>query len=356
MRASTVLLVISIVQVVFCALLVGVLVMHQRRTVRTTRARARYAERLVEPLRSWALGERPVESLLPVLRAVPPAIALEAISVHCAVRATPRERARMAAAFREERWVQQVLEQHRSAKWTERMMAARMLVIAGVPDDRPMLQQLLQDPHAAVVSAALSGVRFLADVPMVASLLTALPHRPEFLRARTLESLRETGQIVFDPLRHCLRTEQNTAALQIYIGVADHLADPRTIVACTAHATHEEAVVRRAVARAFQHYFSERAHAVLLALLQDHEPEVRAEAARTIGEIRASLCVPALALALRDPSHAVRIAAALALAGVGTAGSIALTSALESDDRFAADAARMVSNLSRGAIRELVEV
>jgi len=355
-RASTVLLVISIVQIVFCALLVGVLVMHQRRTVRITCARARYAEQLVRPLRSWALGERPVESLLPVLRAVPPAIALEAISVHCAVRATPTERTRMAAAFREERWVQQVLEQHRSAKWTERMMAARMLVIAGVPADRPMLEQLLQDPHAAVVSAALSGVRFLADVPMVESLLTALPHRPEFLRARTLESLRETGQIVFDPLRRCLRTEQNAAALHLYIGVADHLADPRTIVACTAHATHEAAVVRRAVARAFQHYFSERAHTVLLSLLQDHEPEVRAEAARTIGEIRASLCVPALALALRDPSHAVRIAAALALAGVGTPGWTALTSALESDDRFAADAARMVSNLSPGAIRELVEV
>ncbi|MCC6245642.1 MAG: HEAT repeat domain-containing protein [Gemmatimonadaceae bacterium] len=356
MQASTVLSFIGVVQALFCVLLVGVLVVHQRRTSRHLRARQQFASQLEEPLRAWALGERTFESLLPELRAVPPTIALESISVHCAVRATPVERARMAASLRGEAWVQRVLDQHRSGKWTPRMQAARMLVVAGGPEDRPILETLLSDPHAAVVSAALSAVPFLADESMVHSLLASLPQRADFLRARTVEELRKTTGMVLGPLRYCLQSEHTAAELVIYLGVADQLADPRTIVACATHATHRDASVRQAVARAMQHYFSARAHGVLLALLQDAAPEVRAEAARTLGEIRAVTCVPALSLALRDSAHGVRLAAALALANIGAPGATALASAATSDDRFAADAARFVASLSRGAIRELAEV
>lgn len=356
MNASTVLSFIGVVQALFCVLLVGVLIVHQRRTTRHARARVRYAAHLEEPLRAWAVGERTIESLLPDLRAVPPAIALESISVHCAVRATPVERARMADSLRHELWVEQLLNQYTARKWTARMQAARMLVVAGVPSDRPILLALLSDPHAAVVSAALSAVPFLADESLVHTLLRSLPERPEFVRARTIEELRKMVALVVGPLRYCLQSEHTAAELVIYIGVADQLADPRTIVVCAMHATHRDASVRHAVARAMQHYFSARAHPILLALLQDAVAEVRAEAARTLGEIRAITCVPALSLALRDPAHSVRVASALALANVGASGTTALSNAADSDDRFAADAARFVASLSRGAIRELAEV
>ncbi len=356
MRSFTVLSVIGVVQLIFCALIVGVLLVHRRRSARADQLRARFAQQLVEPLRTWALGERSMESLLPLLRAVPPMIALESIAVHCSVRATPTERTRMATLLRGEGWVQQLLDQHRSRHWTDRLRAARMLVVAGVPADRPALQTLLRDPHVAVVSAALSAVRALGDASLVEALLTSLPTRPEYLRTRSIDALRDAGAMAQAPLRERLRTESDAAHLRMFIEVADHLADPYTIVECAAHARHDDVGVRRAVARACQHYFSERVHPVLMALLQDPAAEVRTEAARSLGEIRATLCVPALASTLRDGSYAVRIAAALALAQVGPAGRTALTSAEQSDDRYAADAACFVNSLSRGAIRELSEV
>lgn len=356
MQLFTVLSVIGVVQIIFCALLVFVLMVHRRRTTRAEQLRARFAQQLVEPLRTWALGERSMESLLPLLRAVPPTIALESIAVHCAVRATPTERTRMATLLRVEPWVQQLLDMHRSRQWVDRLRAARMLVVAGAPTDRPILTALLSDPHAAVVSAALSAVRPLGDAVLVETLLTSLPTRPEYLRARSVDALRDAGSLTLAPLQARLRSECDPVRLRLYLEVADHLADPRTIVHCAAHATHADVGVRRAVARACQHYFSERAHPVLTALLQDESPEVRAEAARSLGEIRATACVPALASALRDGSHAVRVAAALALAHIGVAGRTALVSAEQSDDRFAADAACFVNGLSRGAIRELAEV
>lgn len=356
MRSFTVLGVIGLVQIIFCALIVGVLLVHRRRTATADHLRARFAQQLVEPLRMWALGERSMESLLPLLREVPPAIALESIAVHCAVRATPTERARMATLLRGEPWVQRLLYLHRSRQWTDRLRAARMLVVAGLPTDRPVLAVLLQDAHASVVSAALSGVRALGDESLVESLLMSLPTRPEYLRTRSIDALRDVGVLALAPLRQRLRTECDPARLCVYLEVANHLADPRTIVACAAHATHGDPAVRKAVARACQHYFSDRAHPVLTALLQDDAPDVRSEAARSLGEIRATTCVPALAGALRDGSYQVRVAAALSLAQVGAIGRTALASAERSEDRFAADAACFVNQLSRGAIRELSEV
>ncbi len=356
MGSTAALILIGSLQTTFMLLVILLVLTHRRRSDRTDRERRQYSRQLEEPLRAWAVGGTSIESLLPLFRVVPPELALESIAVHCAVRATPNERASMARLLRAEVWMQQLIDGYGARRWAVRLQAARAIAICGLTSDRPLLAQLLRDPHTAVVSAVLATFGRMADAALVAQLLELLPDMPEYLQRRSAEALHDAADVALPALRERVRDESDSKRLQVYLRIAAALADPRTIIVCAEHASHADSCIRALVARACQHYFSERAHPVLEKLLADDSAAVRAEAARAIGEIRASLLVPALAARLRDRAHGVRLAAALALASLGDAGRSALATAAASDDRFASDTARLVARMSRGAVRELVEI
>ena len=356
MGSISALILIGTLQIAFMMLVILLVLTHRRRSKRTDRERRQYSRQLEEPLRAWAVAGTSIDTLLPLFRVVPPALALESIAVHCAVRATPNERASMARLLRAEVWMQQLIDGYGARQWSVRLQAARAIAVCGVASDRPVLSQLLSDPHTAVASAALAAFGRLADAALVAQLLASLPDMPEYLQQRSAEALHDAKDVALPALRVRVRDESDSKRLQVYLRIAVALADPRTIIVCAAHASHTDSSVRALAARACQHYFSARSHPVLEQLLADDSAEVRAEAARAIGEIRASLLVPALAARLRDRAHGVRLAAALALASLGDAGRSALATAAASDDRFASDTARLVARMSRGAVRELVEI
>ena len=125
MRASAVLSLVAGVQVVFLLLVVGLLIVSRRRVTRMDRQHQRVALQLEEPLRAWAIGERSTESLLPLLRNMPPVVALESFAVHSAACVSRAERETMARMLRREEWVHKLLALHTSRRWTRRLRAAR---------------------------------------------------------------------------------------------------------------------------------------------------------------------------------------------------------------------------------------
>jgi HEAT repeat protein len=79
--------------------------------------------------------------------------------------------------------------------------------------------------------------------------------------------------------------------------------------------------------------------------LDDHEQEVRTEAARALGALGHWPAASRLAAALRDPAWIVRRESALSLRALGAPGLLFLRRALCDKDEFAADMARQALDL-----------
>jgi HEAT repeat protein len=86
----------------------------------------------------------------------------------------------------------------------------------------------------------------------------------------------------------------------------------------------------------------EQSTEVLLQMLSDGAPVVRAAAAQGLGRLGYWPAVQALRLALADSAWLVRQSAALALRSLGAPGLLLLRAALEDPDRFARDMAGQV--------------
>lgn len=89
----------------------------------------------------------------------------------------------------------------------------------------------------------------------------------------------------------------------------------------------------------------EKAVEALTARLDDTAPQVRAAAARALGELGAWTTCSALLRLLGDTSWPVRRESALALRRMGGAGLLTLRRALNATNPFAADMARQVLDL-----------
>ena len=92
---------------------------------------------------------------------------------------------------------------------------------------------------------------------------------------------------------------------------------------------------------------------LLLRLLGDEAPEVRAAAARGLGKAEHWPAAAVLAGLLGDSSCAVRREAGVALRRLGSPGMLFLRRALSARDAFAADAARQMLDLPDSALRTL---
>jgi HEAT repeat protein len=354
MRLSVILFV-AIIQGAFFALLVLLLFINRARRIHRSRRAAAAANKVAEPLQKWLMGAGTATDLASVLRRLPERDALDQLTVHVAPRVAPEQLAHLARSLREDRWVRRTLAQSSSRWWWRRLDAARLLAVVGSVRDRTLLRQLLGDPHAAVQAAASICLTRVADYALVEHVLDTLHTRPPIVRVFQLRILRETWKYTIPALLERLQPVAPLAKLQVWIALAESLADSRCLAPLLAFRNHPVVEMRISAARALRRYLHPEAQDVLRDMMRDSDWRVRAQAARALGAVGASDAVAELSHALADRSWWVRFRSALALAQLGEAGRRALRVARDRSDRYAADMAAMVSGLSDGAVVELAE-
>jgi HEAT repeat protein len=353
-RDSVILLVVM-VQGAFFALLVLLLFVNRARRIRRARRTAVASARVAEPFHRWVLGRARATEVAAVLLRLEPQDALDQLTMHVAARAAPEHIAELARALREDRWVRRILADASSGLWWHRLDAARLLSVVGGMRDRGLLLRLLADEHPAVQAAASACLTRVGDYALVEHVLDSLHMRPPIVRVFQLRVLRETWRHTVPALLQRLVATAPVGKLQVWISLAESLADTRCLGALLAFKNHPVVQVRISVARALRRYVHPEGAAVLRDMILDDDWRVRAQAARSLGAVGAGDAVPELAKAMADSSWWVRFRAALALAQLGEPGRGTLRSVRERSDRYAADMAAMVVGLSDGAVMELAE-
>jgi len=350
-----VMLVVAIVQGVFFGLLLLLIFVNRARQSYRAQRAASAANKVAEPLQRWLLGIGTAADLANVLRRLPEREALDQLTIHLAPKAAPEHLAQLARALREDRWVRRILAQSTSRWWWRRLDAARLLAVVGSVRDRTLLRQLLGDPHAAVQAAASTCLTRVADYALVEHVLDTLHTRPPIVRVFQLRILRENWKHTVPALLERLVPLAPMAKLQVWIALAESLADSRCLMPLLAFSNHRVVEMCISTARAIRRFVHPGAEAVLREMIRDGDWRVRAQAARGLGAMGTSDAVSELSFALADRAWWVRFRSALALAQLGEVGRRALRAARDRPDRFAADMAAMVSGLSDGAVVELAE-
>jgi len=352
---SSVILVVALVQGIFFGLLLLLIFVNRaRHSIRAQRA-ASAANRVAEPLQRWLLGIGTATDLASVLRRLPERDALDQLTIHVASKVAPEQVAQLARSLREDRWVRRMLAQADSRWWWRRLDAARLLAVVGSVRDRTLLRRLLGDKHAAVQAAASTCLTRVGDQALIEHVLDTLHTRPPIVRVFQLRILRENWKYAVPALLERLVPGAPMAKLQVWIALAESLADSRCLAPLVAFSNHPVVEMRVSAARAMRRFVHPDAETVLRDMLRDSDWRVRAQAARGLGTVGANEAVHDLSSALADRSWWVRFRSALSLAQLGEVGRRALRSARERPDRFAADMAAMVSGLSDGAVVELAE-
>ena len=348
-------LVVALVQGIFFALLLLLIIVNRARQSLRAQSAAAGANRVAEPLQRWLLGIGTATDVASVLRRLPERDALDQLAIHVASKAAPDQVAQLARSLREDRWVRRILAQADSMWWWRRLEAARLLSVVGSVRDRALLLRLLGDNHATVQAAACTCLTRIGDQALVEHVLDTLHTRPPIVRVFQIRILRENWKHSVPALLERLVPTAPTVKLQGWIALAESLGDARCLAPLIAFSNHPVVELRISAARAIRRYMHPDAEAVLRDMMRDSEWRVRTQAARGLGTVGASAAISDLSFALADRSWWVRFRSALALAQLGEVGRRALRIARERPDRFAADMASLVNGLSEGAVMELAE-
>ncbi len=356
MSGVVVLAVVAIFQGIFLVLLVGFIGVRRQVERQRDAALAENRRRISEPLSSWLVGASSVDELVGVLRTFPPGTAL-AITSNLARTAIPADRrAALATAVRDEPWVRASLAGATSRRWGRRLEAARCLALAGTPSDGAILETLLNDPRPAVGIAAVNALPLVADARLVGEVLDRLVMLPGVVRVYLQDTLRELRSLVEPALAERLSSPDASArALARWTELAAALELPTGLERASRLATHPDARVRVAVARALRRVPTRRSTESLGVLLRDTDDAVRGAAAHALGELGAPSAIPSLLAAAHDPSWSVRYRATIALTQLGEQGRAAVRSLRTDGDRYVADMATLITGLGDGALLDMAE-
>jgi HEAT repeat protein len=243
----------------------------------------------------------------------------------------------------------------RSPYWWRRAEAARLSGDVARLGDRELLDDLLDDPHPAVQSAATSSLAPLVDAATVGHLLDRLPERPMLVRLQQFELLRECPPLTVPALVQRITADASPRRLKSWIALVEMLGIPELFSRVAALHSHPDPLIRLSVARALRRHSSAESEEMLLIALHDHDWRVRAVAARSLGTLGNASAVSRLVAGLRDVRWWVRFRCGLALAQLGEHGRAALDDARRDTDRYAGEMATMIAGLSPDSVVELSE-
>lgn len=328
-----------------------------RRAVRIRRDRltCRLEERAARGLRAWLLEGHGARVYTEAFNDVPAHIALQRLAAAMTEHIPAEHRDELVVLLREAGWTRAIASQVGSRYWWRRLTAARLLAFTATIRERELVRRLMDDQHPAVRTAATRCLTRLNDPALVALLLDRLPTFPPFIRAALTVTLRDVAHITLPEILRRLERPATSDELETWVNVVEVLGSPEAYATLARLASHPEAAVRLAVARALKRQFHADASNVLVDLLRDEDWRVRAQAARSLGALAAHETTPLLAAALADPAWWVRFRASLALAQMGETGRRVLRESRRARDRMARDMASLVCGLSEGSIIELTE-
>lgn len=349
------LLIVGAMQLALLVALLLLLLVNRARTRRGQALAGSGAARIQRAMQDWLLESGEMEPLLAALREAPSETAVEQVVLALATRVTAERRPRLIAALRQEYWVRDILSYGMAFRWTSRLRTARLLGTLGVPEDEARVKRLMADSHPAVRAAVTPAIGRVGTPSMIRHVLERKPTQPTVVRQLQRSVLLQSAAAVVPVLRELLVTETRPAHLTSMIDLAVGTRDPSLLPLAAERAAHPDREVRAAAGRALAQWFHPDAPVKLQQLLADPEPAVRAIAARGLGMLGVVEAAPALARALEDSQWWVRFRSALALAVLGDPGRAVLRELADSQDRYAADMARMISGLPHGALRELAE-
>ncbi len=232
----------------------------------------------------------------------------------------------------------------RRRSWHRRVQAAHLLML--LPDQGRERAALVADPHPFVRARAIESLLPDEVSDHVDDLLESLAHPSPAVRSAAQHALARGGASCVAPLVEALGSAQagglDPEIAVLVVQVAVELPDPRLADPLLGFAAHPDPRLRRLVAGSLGRGVFRSPGEPLSHLVEDVEPEVRAEAARSVGAGGVVELAPALGRLLSDGNWQVRRASGAALAELGPVGRLVLRCHLSDDDPFARDMAKHV--------------
>lgn len=234
----------------------------------------------------------------------------------------------------------------RSRRWWRRVQGIRALNLLQAAE--PDLTHLLDDPRPEVRAEAAAWVATHATTRGINRLLAMLGDDQARCRWAASDALLRLGGQAVDPLRTYL--DSNPPRLADALRLAARAATPALLEPALRECVNAEAAVRLAAAQAVSAVGGEAAVNALLTMLGDADAEVRAAAARGLGDLECWTGAAEIADLLYDPVWAVRRAAAATLRSLGPVGRLHLRRALTDPDPRASEIAQHVVDLPDVAV------
>lgn len=231
----------------------------------------------------------------------------------------------------------------RSPFWWSRLRGARLLTAL---DGRETVMLPLFSDRAPSVRA--QAAEWAADHPspeVVGALLELLGDPAVLCRFTVQDSLLRLGMAASRPLADFLAVRTGPAAASA-LEVAAAIAQPLFLESALALCRDAHPPTRARAVFLLGAVGGLEGAQTATALLDDPDPEVRAAAAQALGRLGHWPSAPAVARLLRDPAWEARRAAGLALRELGSPGLLLLRRFRGDADRFAADMAQQVLDLS----------
>lgn len=234
----------------------------------------------------------------------------------------------------------------RSRRWTHRLTGARVLCQLGEPD--PVIGALLRDPAAAVRAQAAEWAGAFPRANLIGEMLDLLGDSETLCRFAVEDALLRMGPTVVPPLTEFLSGHSGAAA-ESGMKVAASMPDPLFLDSGLRFSNAGDPALRSAAAELLGAVGGESSSERLVALLDDVDAGVQAEAARALGKMIHWPAGPRLAQLLCHSNWKVRHAAGRALRSIGGSGVLLLRRATRSADPFAADMAQLILGLPEAA-------
>lgn len=231
----------------------------------------------------------------------------------------------------------------RSVLWWRRLEAVRLCAALG--SRKVAMRRLLADPVVAVRAQAVEWALCDPEPSTIDTLLSLLDDREALCRFAVQDTLIRMGPAVTPSLARYLHGRDGPHAVT-GLRIATAIADPDIAPELPRFVDDPDPHCRAAALGAVGAIGGADATAAVDAALLDAEPLVREAAARTAAVLGHWAAAPAIAFLLRDGTWEVRRAAGYALRSFGAIGQLYLRRALGDSDRFAADMAHQLLDLS----------
>jgi HEAT repeat protein len=287
-------------------------------------------------------GTQPAADTLRALRPLRRGERLELLAGYAAVAGGDGPQA-LASLAEQSGITHQAIARARSRRWTARLAGARALTTIGAGAE--VMPALLDDPHPAVRAQAAEWAGTQGDDAVIARLVAHLSDRAPAARFSIQDAVVRLGARATPAVARQLDVVDEGPLAISLLEVAEAVGDP---VACRAASRFVHAADPRArelACLAAARLGDSDTMDDLQEALADPDEGVRAAAARSLGAAGHWPAAGKLRRALRDPGWEVRRAAALALHALGAPGELMLRQALNDEDRFARDMARLVLEL-----------